>query len=187
MVVGLVVDLVFVPNVIWLELAIKLEFKFSDAGLELNKDELTEVLVTFVELAVLFSAVVVLRFELKLNPDGITEVFAADCAGVVEVLTALLPKLNVGTELVGFATKVVDADDSIPTVFVSKGLLVSLECVDNVLLVLLNEDVPLGRLKVTCFGVDDLPSVSLFNIGTIVVVIGDVLTVVVEVKEFKVA
>jgi hypothetical protein len=42
-----------------------------------------------------------------------------------------------------------------------------------------------GRSKVTCFVVGDLSSVSLLRIGTIVVVIGDVFTVVVDVCELR--
>lgn len=174
-----------VPNVIFVELALKLGFGFSDTGFGANRDELIVVLVTFVVLVVLFSTIVLFAFEVKLNPDEVAEILAAGRLVVVEVLAVPFPKLNTGPEVVVFVLNPVDPEDSLTTDFVSPVLFESVDFRDNVLLVLLNDDVALGRSKVTRLGVVDLLSVSLFKIGTMVVVIGDVFTVVVDVKEFK--
>lgn len=134
-------------------------------------------------LVVLIPATAALVFELKLNPDEIDETVVAGKETVVEVLVGPLPKLNIGAVDVVFVSSAFDSSES--TVFVSACLLVSPATVDIVVLVLLNVEELLWRLKVTRFGVADFISVSLFKIGTMVVVIGDVFTVVVDVKEFN--
>lgn len=68
--------------------------------------------------------------------------------------------------------------------FASTGLATS--ALDNVLDTLLSVEIDDGRLNVTClFDGDLFVSTSVFKIGTIVVVIGEVLTVVVDVRELR--
>lgn len=59
------------------------------------------------------------------------------------------------------------------------------ESVLALLLMLLKVELALGKLKVTCFALGDFCSLTPFKIGTMVVVIGDVLTVVIVVCEFN--